>query len=447
MLDKHVAIVGGGFSGTMLAVQLLRRGARVTLIERARPPGRGLAYGAADPIHLLNVRAGNMSAYPDDPGHFARWLAGGGVENSAPTFAPRRLYGDYVEEQLAGALAQAPGRFRHVAAAAVDVETGPGGAAVKLADGGSVEADAAILAIGNLPPPPPPGIDPATLPPGLYWGDPWAAGAIDGLVEEDVVLVIGTGLTMVDIVLLLDARGFRGRILALSRRGLVPLPHRDEPPAADRREEAPAALDSALVREVRRRGEALGWRHSVDELRPFTQQLWRRADLKQRRRFIRHLRPWWDIHRHRIAPQVHERIRALIDAGQLHVGAGKLIEARAVEGGAAVRWRPRGAQAPERALVTRIINCTGPEGDLARSREPLLRSLLERGSIRPGPIGLGVDADDDARVLGGDGSPNPRLYALGPLTRGLWWEIIAVPDIRGQVAQVAQTLTAQQEQP
>jgi uncharacterized NAD(P)/FAD-binding protein YdhS len=133
----------------------------------------------------------------------------------------------------------------------------------------------------------------------------------------------------------------------------------------------------------------------------------------------------------------------LIDAGQLIVGAGKLIDAQATAGGAAVRWRPRGATAPERALVTRIINCTGPEGDLARSHEPLLRRLLERGSIRPGPIGIGVDADDDARVLAADGTPNPRLYAVGPLTRGLWWEIIAVPDIRGQVAQVAHTLTAQ----
>lgn len=446
-MDQHVAIVGGGFSGTMLAVQLLRRGARVTLIERARSPGRGLAYGAADPIHLLNVRAGNMSAYPDDPSHFVRWLGARGEQDPAPLFAQRLRFGEYIEEQLAAARADAPGQFRHAAVAAVDVETGLSGAAVKLADGESVAADAAVLALGNLPPPPPPGIRADTLPPGLYWGDPWTAGATEGLGNDDVVLVIGTGLTMVDIVLLLDARGFRGRMLALSRRGLVPLPHRDEPPAADRRTQPPAALDSDLVREVRCRGEAIGWRHAVDELRPFTQGLWHAADAKQRRRFVRHLRPWWDIHRHRIAPQVHDRIRALIDSGQLQVGAGKLIDVLSEGGRAEVRWRPRGANAAERASFTRIINCTGPEGDLARSGEPLLRRLLERGSIRPGPIGLGVDADDDARVLGADAAPNSRLYAVGPLTRGLWWEIIAVPDIRGQVAQVAQTLAAQQEQP
>jgi uncharacterized NAD(P)/FAD-binding protein YdhS len=446
MLVRHLAIVGGGFSGAMLAVQLLRRGARVTLIERERAPGRGLAYGAADPTHLLNVRAGNMSAYPDDPGHFVRWLAARGEENPAPIFARRRDFGDYVEQQLAAAIADAPGRFAHAAQAAVDAQTSPDGAAVMLSDGATVQADAAILALGNLPPPPPPGILAGALPHGLYWGDPWTPGATEGLADEDVVLVIGTGLTMVDIVLLLDARGFRGRIIALSRRGLVPLPHRDEPPATERRTQPPGALDSALVREVRRRGEAVGWRHAVDELRPFTQALWHDAGLAQRRRFIRHLRSWWDIHRHRIAPQVHERIRALIGAGRLSVGAGKLIDARAEDGQAEVRWRPRGKEAPERARVTRIINCTGPEGDLARSHEPLLRRLMERGSIRPGPIGIGVDADKDARVLGADGAANPRLYALGPLTRGLWWEIIAVPDIRGQVAQVAQTLTVRQEQ-
>jgi uncharacterized NAD(P)/FAD-binding protein YdhS len=441
-----VAIVGGGFSGAMLAVHLLRRGARVTLFERHRPPGRGLAYGAAHPIHLLNVRAGNMSAYPDEPAHFAAWLQARGTANAAASFAPRQVFGTYVEEQLAAAIAGAPGRFTHRTDAVDDIDSGPAGANIITAAGERLEADAAVLAVGNLPPPAPPGIDPARLPESTYWGDPWAPGAAEGLGEHDAVLLIGTGLTMVDLALLLDARGFAGRIVALSRRGLIPQSHRDEPPAPDKRDQAPAALDSRLVREVRNRGARIGWRHAVDELRPFSQGVWSGAGTAQRRRFIRHLRPWWDVHRHRIAPEVAERIQSLIAEDRLRILAGKLAGSEAQGGGVAVRWRPRGGTEVEQAVFTRIINCTGPEGDLPRSAEPVLRRLLARGAIRPGPIGLGVDADGEARVLAADGTANPRLYALGPLTRGLLWEIVAVPDIRVQVAAVAAALTAPQEQ-
>ena len=442
---KHVAIVGGGFSGTMLAVHLLARGARVTLFERHREPGRGLAYGAADPIHLLNVRAGNMSAYPDRPAHFADWLAARGIANAAASFAQRRLFGTYVEEQLAAAIAAAGERFTHRADSVADVASGPTGATVTSASGEQIHANAAVLALGNLPPPPPPGFAAADLPPGTYWGDPWAPGAADGLTERDTVLLIGTGLTMVDLALLLDARGFAGRIVALSRRGLVPLAHRDEPPAPDKRAAAPAALDSRLVREVRTRATRIPWRHAVDELRPFSQSLWSQAAPAQRRRFIRHLRPWWDIHRHRVAPQVADRIQSLVSAGLLQIVAGKLAGSEAGPNGVTARWRPRGQTQIEQAVFTRIINCTGPEGDLPRSPEPLLRNLLARGAIRPGPIGLGVDADDQSRILATDGTPNPRLYAVGPPTRGLMWEIVAVPDIRAQVAQVAAALTPPQE--
>jgi uncharacterized NAD(P)/FAD-binding protein YdhS len=251
---------------------------------------------------------------------------------------------------------------------------------------------------------------------------------------------------MVDIVLLLEARGFTGPIVALSRRGLVPLPHGDDPPPVDRRANPPAALDSHLVRALRARAAAVPWRHAIDELRPFTQSLWQGAPLAQRRRFVRHLRPWWDIHRHRIAPSVHGCIRSLIARGQLRVGAGKLIGAEPADGGIAVQWRPRGADVPARQTFTRIINCTGPEADLGRSSEPLLRNLIARGAIRPGPIGLGIEVDGAARVLDSAGAANPRLHALGPLTRGMWWEIIAVPDIRSQVADVAAVLS-RQEQP
>lgn len=434
-MADHVAILGGGFSGAMLAAQLSRAGTRrITLIERGNEPGRGLAYGAADPIHLLNVRAGNMSAWPDEAGHFAHWLEANGAGDAA-TFASRRLFGHYVQEQLGGAE-----RVERVSAGAVDLQSSPGGVRIHLDDGGTIDADAAVLAVGNLPPPPPPGFDPSRLPNGIWYGDPWVTGVAEGLGPDDAVLVIGTGLTMIDMVLLLEARGFTGPILAVSRRGLTPHAHASEPAPTDKRSAAATTEPSALLREIRARGAQIGWRHAVDELRPFTQAMWRAASPTERRRFLRHLRPWWDVHRHRIAPEIHARVAAMIARGQLRVAAGKLAGAEAEVCRALISWRPRGRAAIETFTASRIINCTGPEGDLPRSTEPLLRSLLARGTIRPGPGGLGIDVDAEMHVLGSDGGADPRLRAVGPLTRGVFWEIVAVPDIRVQVQTVAQSL-------
>lgn len=436
---EHVAIIGAGFSGTLQAINLLRHdGPRATLIERAPVAGTGLAYGAAHPSHVLNVRAANMSAFPDDPGHFVRWLEARGVADAAAAFIPRVTYGEYLRELLESALRNSAGRLRLVRGEVTDLESGP---ALRIAMAeGSIEADAAVLAVGNLPPHDPPGLDATLLASPRYCGDPWDARVPEGLAEDDTVLVIGTGLTMVDVALLLDARGFRGRIVALSRRGLLPRPHA---PMGEwqRIAERPDTIASALLRRVRARGEAIGWRSAVDELRPFTQGMWANASEAERARFLRHLRPWWDVHRHRLAPQVHARLAAMIERGQLHVVAAKTLgfaeEPRAI----AVTLRRRGSDAAETLRVQRIVNCTGPLGDLARTTEPLLQRLAERGLIRADAAHLGIDVDNQGQTIAASGLPNPNLYALGPMTRGAFWEIVAVPDIRTQTWSVARKLS------
>lgn len=436
---EHVAIIGAGFSGTLQAINLLRHdGPRATLIERAPVAGTGLAYGAAHPSHVLNVRAANMSAFPDDPGHFVRWLEARGVADAAAAFIPRVTYGEYLRELLESALRNSAGRLRLVRGEVTDLEPGP---ALRIAMAeGSIEADAAVLAVGNLPPHDPPGLDAALLASPRYCGDPWDARVPEGLADDDSVLVIGTGLTMVDVALLLDARGFRGRIVALSRRGLLPRPHA---PMGEwqRIAERPDTIASALLRRVRARGEAIGWRSAVDELRPFTQGMWANASEGERARFLRHLRPWWDVHRHRLAPQVHARLTAMIERGQLHVVAAKTLGFAEEPGAIAVTLRRRGSDAAETLRVQRIVNCTGPLGDLARTTEPLLQRLAARGLIRADAAHLGIDVDNQGQTIAASGLPNPNLYALGPMTRGAFWEIVAVPDIRTQTWSVARKLS------
>jgi uncharacterized NAD(P)/FAD-binding protein YdhS len=437
--DRHVAIIGAGFSGTLQAINLMRHnGPRATLIERHPHPGRGIAYSAADPGHLLNVRAANMSALPDQPDDFVRWLATN--HPGMAGFVPRIIYGDYLAALLDRAMATSGGRLAMMRGEAVDIKRGDDGWSVSLDDGRMVQADAVILAPGNLPPHEPPGLDLAALDADTYIANPWATDIADGLRDDDVVLTIGTGLTMIDVALLLDAQGFRGRILALSRRGLLPHAHAD-PGMGAPLTERPPIVPSNLLRTVRERARTIGWRAAVDALRPFTQDLWLAADPADRTRFLRHLRPWWDIHRHRLAPQIAERIAAMRASGRLDIRGGKLSHIHPLDNAAEVRWRPRGTDTEEVARIRRIVNCSGPQGDLARTAEPLLCSLRDQGLIQPDSQHLGIAVTPQSEAISTDGTARPDLLVLGPMTRGTFWEIVAIPDIRVQTWSVARRLS------
>jgi uncharacterized NAD(P)/FAD-binding protein YdhS len=259
---------------------------------------------------------------------------------------------------------------------------------------------------------------------------------------DEEVLLVGTGLTAVDVLLGLETHGWRGRATALSRRGLLPRAH---PARAAQLLEAPAPRGSGLasrLAQVRRDAETRPWAEVMDGLRPHGQRLWKQAGENERRRFLRHLRPWWDVHRHRMAAEVAEAIERLQAEGRLTLAAGRLLEVRSEAGEVEGRWRPRGQAEPRVVRARRVINCTGPETDPARADSALLRSLLAAGAARRDPLGIGLDVDGEGRVLDGEGTPQRRLFAMGPLTRGALWEIVAVPEIRVQARELAARLDA-----
>lgn len=430
---RHVAVIGAGASGTIQALHLLRQGVeRVTLIEREREPGRGTAYGTRRPEHLLNVTARRMSVYPDDPDHFARWYAERG--GSAEDYAPRMVFGDYLTEQMGAE----PGRLDIVSGEARDLRAQDDGEAIVLADGRAIAADVAVLALGNLPPAPLAAL-PAEELGACYVEDPWFGRPADGLSDQDTVLLVGTGLTAVDAALTLDASGFRGRIVALSRRGLLPRPHLKRETVTAARGDYPSK-PVALLRDVRRRADEIGWREAVHEVRQVVQPLWAGATLEDRRRFLRHLRPWWDVHRHRIAPAVAERLEAMRSEGRFSHSAGRLLRAVRSGDAADVTWRPRGSPEAKRLRAARVVNCSGPELDIRRAGEPLLDALVAAGRIRPDSCRLGVDVDGDSRTRDASSEASDTLFAIGPITRGAFWESIAVSDIAKQAQAVARTI-------
>ena len=437
----RVAIVGAGFSGTMLALNLLEQAdVEVLLIERDRHRmGAGVAYSSSESTHLLNVRAGNMSAFADRPDHFCDWLATRGL-GCDTAFVTRATYGRYLREALAMAMERYGRRLKLVDDEVLDIEERGGQVTLGLVNGGLIEADRAVLAIGNLPPHDPPAVAGAGLPAHRYIGDPWAGDFTEGLANDDPVLVIGTGLTAVDVILRLTAQGFSGPIVALSRRGLRPHRHLDGLPRPRPVLAKPAPELSELVHWARDEARWHDWRLAVDSIRPITQMMWASADAEKRARFLRHLRPFWDVHRHRLAPAVADRIDALVQSGQLVFHAGKIAAVSADPDALAIDWRPRGSDAIETLHAARMINCTGPQGDLLRSSDPLVRRMLAAGRIRPDALRLGLDIDRDGHVVDAKGRASEHILAIGPMTRGDLWEVVAVPDIRIQVGALARRL-------
>lgn len=446
-----VAIVGAGFCGLMTAWHLLRqaRPLRVVLLDNRGLSGRGAAYQALSPAYVLNVPARNMGALPEDPAHFWRWLEAREPGRYAPAdFVPRQLYGSYLETLLAEArAAQGPALLEERSARAIAFEQGR----LRLDDGSAIEADRIVLATGNQAPahprlrePGPAALD--TLP--GYYRNPWQAACLQGLDPQRPVLLLGSGLTMVDLALGLRQTGFEGQILAVSPHGYVPLPHRPTQLwpdfLADRPWPAGLSAWLQLVRQQAAAAAAAGidWRAVIDALRPHSARIWQGLSLDERQRFMRHLRHRWGVLRHRLPAEIDARLQAWIAEGSLSIRAGRLESLAPHEAGLLAEWRPRGSAAMAQLQVQRVINCTGPDGNYLALDDPLYASLRDQGLLQADPLGLGLAADASGALLDASGSPSARLYSLGPPLRGLYWESTAVPELRRQAVDLATTLVA-----
>jgi uncharacterized NAD(P)/FAD-binding protein YdhS len=460
MTQQTIAIIGAGFSGTLLALHLMRQCSpqtRIILIERNEHFGRGAAYSTGNSSHLLNVPAAKMSAFQARPSDFLDWLKTrspeqlDGVQPLPTTFVPRALFGRYIGDLLETEVKSAVhcGQLELLRADVTDITAAGGGLVVSLGSGEALPVDRAVLAVGNFPPSPPPVADPSFYDTSAYRADPWAPDLLEDLDPEAPLLLIGTGLTTVDTVISLLDQAHRGPIIALSRRGLLPQNHILGPvkTALPETEEFPTRLTN-LAQFLRERSsqarEAGGsWQAVIDELRPMTTEIWQAMSHDDRRRFLRHLRPWWDTHRHRISGPVAARIAEARRTGQLRIQAGR-IRTYAVQptGAVDVTYRPRFKDHLETLSVGRVINCSGPESDFGRIRDTLVRRLLDQGMVRPDALSLGLDITRTCALLGRDGGISRRLFAIGPVTKGAFWEMTAVPDIRQQAEFLAGHLAA-----
>ncbi|MFE0700986.1 FAD/NAD(P)-binding protein [Streptomyces sp. NPDC058872] len=445
-----VAVVGAGAAGALVAVQLCETAARrrtpldLVLVDPAPEAGRGVAYSTQDVDHRLNVPVGGMSCYPDDPGHFLRWLANHGEPTAtAADFAPRYRYGSYLADTLGRAIIAAHGTVsvRRLRSRATGCsETPEGRFRLALGADGTVTADSVVLATG------PAQGSSAWAPDGLlgspgFISRPWSPGALDEVADSDDVLLVGTGLTAVDLALVLDRPG--RTVHAVSRTGLLPQPHAVAPlPAVLPPPDLPLLPLDRLRREVMRyvaetRRTHGDWRPAFDGLRPWVGQLWQGLTHEERAEFLGRDATPWNVHRHRMAPSTAETITRARAARRLRIHAGRIASAAPRrDGGLHVSF------ADGRELdVAWVVDCTGPGLAADAGGDPLWRGLLSDGLAVPGPLGIGVSTHAGC-LRDGTGRVERPLFTLGAPRRGELWETTAIPEIRAQAKEVAEAVLA-----
>ena len=445
-----VVIIGGGASGILTAIHLVNgtnAPLRIAMIESCAELGKGIAYSTTCPEHRLNVVAGRMSALEADPDHFVRYLnryrtaeASEFPDGGSSCFASRETYGRYLAQTLDESLVTSSCSLVILRDEVVRISSAET-SQIELASGSRLTSRTVVLAIGNFLREFALG-DPVTQETHVV-KTPWDQGALSHIASGETVLVLGGGLSMVDAVIELAARGHTATIHVLSRHGLRPLPHA-VPGNVDGFDPGALLAQSVrgrtrMLRAQARLAQANGapWQWVMDTIRPHGGRLWMSLDAAEQRRFLRHVSRFWDVHRHRIAPQVASQLTVLEAQGRLRYHAGHVRDLQAVGSGWQVGFRPKSRDGIESIVVDHVLNCTGLQTNIERIASPLIRDLLSQGAIRPGPHHLGLDADSDGRIRDHAGRANDRFFALGTLRIGQAWESVAVPELRKQAQAIA----------
>jgi len=493
---KRITIIGGGASGTLLALNLLKyegeERLEVNLVEKRSSVGRGVAFSTKQDVHLLNVPAAKMGAFADDVEHFHRWLTDNGYDYARNAFVPRRIFGEYLRDCLEKAN---EAKKQNVSLnifddEAVDIEIdtpgiganvnergdeldemrktdheggrngqlegyalphGPSSdlkAQVRLASGDILYSEKVALAFGNFLPPHPSVADQSFVSSPRYLQDPWSPEVFKSIGQDDAVLIVGTGLSMVDVTMQLNRSGHRGIVNAISTRGLLPAVHKlgfsypsffEEVKGKDRVTEV-----VKVVRGHAKRADGNGsdWRAVIDSLRPVTQEIWLGLPLAEKKYFMQHLSRYWNVARHRMPPEAAQVIDELRGTGQLQILKGRLQKITWEDGiGFDVRYTTIGLEQYVHADV--IVNCIGSESKFDELDSPLVKNLLARGSIKCDDLRFGLDATPDGHLNSANGEQSELLYTLGTALKGVLWESTAIPEIRTQARDLARKLIAE----
>jgi len=452
--EENIVIIGGGYSGTLTAVNLLRAGVsnhNLIIIDTEVEIGRGLAYGTWDDNLLLNVPVGNMSALHDIPKHFLTYCKQIDPAFNEGSFVSRRIYGDYLEFTLSEAEQSAKKTIERIVGVvqAVHRNGESGSFLVELLDGRKFNAVKVILALGHFHPQAP--IRNGSFDSRFYINNPWDFSALDQVPKDPPILIIGTGLTAVDALFRITSTGHK-KVILMSRRGLLPHPHRSSPrpphenafPDYLNKDVLTVRYCLRTLREnvIKRVSRGEDWRDVFNELRSYTPEIWDRFSLGEKKRFLRHVVSFWDIHRHRLAPVSFNRLEKLLASGKVSILAARLIVCDGRSNSCSVTVLPRGSSDYENLLIGAIVNCTGPNTDITKISDPLIKQLLDDGYISQDQTKLGLVVNDQYEVIGRDGNSISGLFYVGPMLKAKYWEAIAIPELRKHTKKLATYIKA-----
>jgi uncharacterized NAD(P)/FAD-binding protein YdhS len=445
---SHVAIIGGGFCGAMTAVQLFQQrpaDLSITIIEPRSELGKGLAYSTQCDNHLLNVVASRMSAFSEQPEHFFNYALSHNKYILPDSYVPRKIYGQYISSLFASELGKwqkSLGSVQHIQSEVIDIEKIGDRYRLFLTDNSSIEADCVVLALGNLGGNKPNWLHGLNMENAKYIHDPWNTAAINAISPDEKILLVGSGLTAVDKIIELKSKGHRAELNVLSRHGLLSRAH-----VQNYQRPAPYELQCtsalAALKTIRKRIKDLkngDWRHVIDSLFTTTQKWWLSLPRHEQKRFVRHLQSYWDIHRHRMAPNIGQEIEEISQSGQLKIFAGRIISISEVNELLSIDIKERGKNSTKKIYVNKIINCTGPQSSLKTVDSQLLTNLSKRGLICPHDLGTGIAVRADGQVLNDCGQAVEGLFVIGRLQKEELMENVAIPVLREHALALAKKI-------
>ena len=451
----RIAIIGAGASGTITAINLLKKlqqPASIFLIEkRSESLYRGTAYSSQLEYEPLNVYAGRMSLYNDNHDDFYNWILENkksSEEITHESFVSRRWYGEYLEANLKASVAKKWNGvlFETISTATENIaKTAEGNYVLKQEDEREIATDIVILATGNEKPADVISKEAIQVLGENYVSNPWNKNPLENISTDESVLLIGTGLTMVDHVVSLKKRNHSAKVFALSRNGLLPRPHKHAPVYKIEKEisnESIEQLDKNILEEVEKaKSQNLDWRSVIEALRPVTTKIWQALSDESKTIFLNKYRIHWDIHRHRMPPASHNEINEMVSQNKFGILKGTITDVVKTENGFQVLYKD--ASDSNSVTVNRIINCTGPSGDYEKCDNPLFKNLLAKGWIKKDKHNVGIVTGPYGELIQQNGNVLENIFAVGPLRKAMEWESTAIREIRTQAEQVADKVVLQ----
>jgi uncharacterized NAD(P)/FAD-binding protein YdhS len=439
-----ISIIGGGLSGITAALHLIKQrknSLEITLFEKkSEKLCRGVAYSSQLPYQLLNVPVKSMSLFSDEPNHFLEWLNSKNISATADDFVSRKTYGDYVEEVFNSTLKQLNNHAITIVSEEVsEINFNE----LTTTSGKHFSFDKVIICSGNFPPYDVAGVTQNVLNNSSYIRNPWSGEYIEKVGVNDTVFIAGTGLTMVDQVMSLEENSnYKGKIITLSRRGFLPLPH-DKAPKYQL-SYLPNFSELSMYdayywfkNEIKKaEQQGANFRSVFDAIRPHIPDIWMSLSSKDKAIFLRHIRPFWEVHRHRIPKPSYDYLQSLIKSGRLVLMAGRIRYIEVENNDFIIHHTPKGKVLTEKINAQWIVNCIGPQSDHKKINSPLYQNLLKTGKAVTDDLGLGIKISKKLNLISADGTIHQNIFVIGPPTKGTFWESTALNEIRIQVNQL-----------